>query len=52
MLFDTTEDPIYQKIARQSLLLKELGMSFRKIAERLGVDEKTVAKAIRWANEI
>ena len=43
-----TRQPIYQGIARKSLHLKELGFSNRKIAIRLCVDEKTVAKAIRW----
>ena len=51
ILLDTVEVPVYQKISRKSLHLKELGMSCRKIAQQLGVDEKTVAKSIRWTKE-
>jgi len=28
--------------------MRELGLSYSAIAERVGVDDKTVAKAIRW----
>ena len=47
-LVDNSSLPIYQQIANQSLHLKELGLSNRKIAEHLHVDEKTTAKAIAW----
>ena len=47
-LLDTSPPPIYQRIARKALHLQELGLSRSAIARRLAVDEKTVAKAIRW----
>lgn len=45
-LIETAERPIYQQIARKALQLRELGMSDRMIARRIGVTDKTVAKAI------
>ena len=45
-LLNTVKEPVYQKIAGKSLHLKQLGLSNRKIAKHLSVDEKTVAKAI------
>lgn len=42
------EAPTYQRIAREVERLRALGLSFNRIAERLAVDGKTVAKAIRW----
>ena len=50
-LLNTVSNPIYQTIAKKSLHLKDLGMSHRKIADHLGVDEKTVAKTIHWIAE-
>jgi len=47
-LVDTTYLPIYQEIARIALQLRELGMSDRAVAARLGVTDKTVAKAVGW----
>jgi transposase len=47
-LVETSELPAYQRIARNALHLRELGLSDRAIAARLGVTDKTVAKAIRW----
>ena len=47
-LLRTEREPIFQKISKRSLHLKELGLSNRKIANHLNVDEKTVAKAITW----
>jgi predicted transcriptional regulator len=38
----------YQTIAVRVVVLKRLGMSASAIARRLGVTDKTVAKAIRW----
>ena len=38
----------YQAIAAQAALLARLGMTASALARRLGVTDKTVAKAIRW----
>jgi len=48
-LVETSEPPAYQRIARKALHLRELGMSDRAIAGRLGVTDKTITKAIGWA---
>jgi hypothetical protein len=49
VLVDTEEEPpVYQRIATKALHLRELGLSDRVIAQRLGVSDKTVGKAIRW----
>ena len=47
-LVDTEERPVYQRIATKALHLRELGLSDRMIAQRLGVSDKTAGKAIRW----
>ena len=47
-LFETMEPPVYQRIARKALHLRELGLSDRVIAGRLGVTDKTIAKAVSW----
>jgi len=47
-LLETSEPPVYQRIAWKALQLRELGLSDRVISARLGVTDKTVAKAIRW----
>ena len=47
-LLDTTPPPQYQRIAQEASQLKQLGLSMYRIARKLGVDDKTVAKAIRW----
>jgi len=47
-LVDTEERPADQRIATKALHLRELGLSDRVIAQRLGVSDKTVGKAIRW----
>jgi hypothetical protein len=47
-LVETSELPAYQRIARKALHLRKLGLSARVIAVRLGVTDKTAAKAIRW----
>ena len=39
---------MYQRIATKARHLRELGLSDRVIAHRLGVSDKTVGKAIRW----
>ena len=51
-LLDTSPPPIYQRIARKALHLQELGLSRAAIARRLAADEKTVAKAIRWLQQV
>lgn len=49
---ETSEPPAYQRIARKALHLRELGLSDRTIAGRLGVTDKTVAKAIAWLRTV
>jgi hypothetical protein len=44
----TGDVPIYQQIAPKAFHLKQLGMSDSAIAGRLGVTDKTVAKAVAW----
>ncbi len=41
--------PLYQTIAEEAVTLSRLGLTNVKIARHLGVDDKTVAKAMRWA---
>ncbi len=48
VLLETEARPLYQQVARKALHLRELGLSYCAIARRLEVDDKTVAKAIRW----
>lgn len=50
-LVETSEPPGYQAIAPKALRLREVGLSDRVIATRLGVTDKTVAKAIHWLRE-
>ena len=47
-LVETVEPPVYQRVARKALHLRERGMSDRAIAGRLGVTDKTIAKGIAW----
>ena len=47
-LLEAEERPVYQRIAEQAENFYLLGLSNCKIARHLGVDDKTVAKAIRW----
>jgi hypothetical protein len=51
-LVEISELPAYRKIARKALHLRELGLSDRAIAVRLGVTDKTAAKAIRWLESL
>jgi hypothetical protein len=46
----TEEQPMYQRIAEEAEHLRLLGLNDSKVAKHLGVDSKTVAKAIRWKN--
>jgi len=43
--------PFYQRIAPQSYSLRQLGLHDSAIARRLGVSDKTIAKAIQWRLE-
>ncbi len=45
---EASPPPVYQQIAERVKHLRELGMSNRTIAGALGVDGKTVAKAVDW----
>jgi hypothetical protein len=47
-LLETETRPLYQWVARKAHHLRELGLSYSGIARKLEVDDKTVAKAIRW----
>jgi len=47
-ILDTEAPPIYQQIAYKAVQLQQLGMSNSAIAKRLGVTDKTAAKAIAW----
>jgi len=47
-LLITAEPPKYQQIAEKALHLNQLGLANEAIARQLGVDGKTVAKALRW----
>ena len=42
---------MYQQIANDCLHLHELGFSYYRIARKLNVDAKMVAKAIGWIRE-
>jgi len=50
-LLETEPAPKYQQIAEKALHLNHLGLSTEAIARHLGVDGKTVAKALRWSKE-
>jgi hypothetical protein len=45
---ETREPPVYQQIAMKAARLRELGMTYPEIGQRLGVDRWTVGKAVRW----
>ena len=48
----TEAQPKYQQVAQKARHLRDLGLSNRAIARKLGVDDKTVAKAVRWPESI
>ena len=53
VLVDAEEEPsVYQRVATKALHLRDLGLSDRVIAQRLGVSDKTVGKAIRWLGRL
>jgi len=47
-IIETREPPVYQQIAAKAAQLRDLGMTFPEIAEKIGVDRWTVGKAVRW----
>jgi len=47
-LLEAAEAPRYQQIAEKALHLKRLALSNEAIARHIGVDGKTVAKALSW----
>lgn len=47
-LLETVARPLYQRQAQKAWHLRELGLGDCAIAKRLEVDDKTVAKAVRW----
>lgn len=48
VLLQTVDPPIYQRVATQAARLRQLGLSFARIAKSLGLSDKTVVKAVRW----
>jgi DNA-binding NarL/FixJ family response regulator len=48
-LLEAEQSPRYQQIADKAIHLNQLGLSNEAIARHLGVDGKTVAKALRWS---
>ncbi len=42
--------PVYQRISEEAEHLRRLGLNDSRVARHLGVDSKTVAKAICWKN--
>lgn len=51
-ILDTLEPPAYQRIAGKAAQLREFGLSDVAIARRIGVSDKTVAKAIDWVRAL
>jgi len=47
-LLEAAEAPRYQQIAEKALHLKRLALSNEAIARHLGINGKTVAKALSW----
>ena len=46
------EPPLfYQGIVPRAIVLRQLGLSDSAIGRRLGVSDKTIAKAIKWSLE-
>ncbi len=48
VLFEAITPPIYQKIAAEAQHLHRLSLSASRIAQSLGVTDKTVTKALAW----
>ncbi len=51
-ILDICTAPVYQQIAPKAFQLQQIGMSNLAIARRLGVNDKTVAKAIAWLRRV
>jgi len=51
-ILDTDAPPIYQQIASKAIQLQQVGMSNSAIARRLGISDKTVAKALAWLRRV
>jgi hypothetical protein len=47
-LLEVGKRPAYHRIAEEAAYLRSFGLGDSMIARHLGVDSKTVAKAIRW----
>jgi hypothetical protein len=47
-ILDAGAAPVYQQIAAKAFQLQQPGMSNMAIAKRLGVMDKTMAKAMAW----
>ena len=47
-IMDAPEEPLYQQIAEKVLHLHRLGLNNLRIGRHLDVDDKTVAKSLRW----
>ena len=43
--------PLYQRIVPRAIVLRQLGLSDFATGRRLGVSDKTIAKAIKWSLE-
>jgi len=44
--------PLYQQIAAKAMHLRDVGMTFLEIGERLGIDRWTVGRAVRWMQKV
>ena len=47
-ILETLEAPTYQRIAEKARHLHQLGLNLSRIAQALGVSDKTVGKGIAW----
>jgi len=48
-LRDEDAVPIYMKISEKVLHLRQLGMTFTNICERMGINRWMALRAVRWA---
>jgi hypothetical protein len=44
--------PLFKKVARKALHLREFGLSYCTVTRRLETDDKAVAKAVRWLERL
>ncbi len=51
-LLEAETRPLYQRVAQKARHLQELGLSASAVARRLGVNDKTVTKAIEWLEAV